>query len=422
LRGRKLSPAPCQTQINNTHGPQSIERVGGYLLRVIGECRGIGQTGVMRSFGVEEEFLLVDARTGSHAPVGESLIAGRAAEKPMHVTGGISSRSGATPGNTLTTEVQREQIEAVSAPFTGLSDLAAALREGRAAADRQAMVFGARAAALGTSPLPVSPHLVRSSRYLAMEARFGLALREQLMCGFHVHVSVDSAEEGVAVLDRIRIWLPILIALSANSPFWQGKDTGYASFRYQVWRRWPTAGPTEIFGSAQAYHDLVEMLLSCNVLLDGAMIYFDARLSATYPTVEIRVPDVCTEAAHAVAVAAIARALVETAARDWAEGKPVPAVPAEMLRLASWRASRFGIQEDLIHPEMNRPRPAEACVKALLDHIQPVLTETGDRTLVEKTVREIMANGSGARRQRTVMHSTGNFRKVIMDAVERTTA
>lgn len=374
----------------------------------------------MRSFGVEEEFLLIDARTGMHAAVGEDLIAGTSAQKARRAAGGAAKPSTARQGNTLTTEVQREQVEAVSAPFTSLSDLAAALKEGRAEAHRQATIFGASIAALGTSPLAALPHLVQSPRYLAMEERFGLVLREQLMCGLHVHVSVDSPEEGVAALDRIRIWLPNLIALSANSPFWQGKDTGYASYRYQVWRRWPTAGPTEVFGSAQAYQDLVEMLLSCNILLDRGQIYFDARLSATYPTVEIRVPDVCTELAHAVAIAAIARALVETAAQDWAEGKPCPAVPAEMLRLASWRASRYGVEDDLIHPTLNRPRPAEECVDALLEHIRPALTEAGEMTLVEKNVRQILAKGTGASRQRAVMSSAGNFRKVILDAAKRT--
>jgi carboxylate-amine ligase len=376
----------------------------------------------MRSFGVEEEFLLVDSQTGMHAAVGEDLVAETSAQKARRAAGGAAEPSTAMQGNTLTTEVQREQVEAISAPFTSLSNLAAALKEGRAEAQRQATVFGASIAALGTSPLPALPHLVQSPRYLAMEERFGLALREQLMCGLHVHVSVDSPEEGVAVLDRIRIWLPNLIALSANSPFWQGKDTGYASYRYQVWRRWPTAGPTEVFGSAQAYQDLVEMLLSCNILLDRGQIYFDARLSSTYPTVEIRVPDVCTELAHSVAIAAIARALVETAAQEWAEGKPSPAVPAEMLRLASWRASRYGVEDHLIHPILNRPRPAEECIDALLEHIRPALTETGESTLVEKSIRQIFAKGTGASRQRTVMSRAGNFRKVILDAAKRTLA
>jgi carboxylate-amine ligase len=374
----------------------------------------------MRSFGVEEEFLLVDAQTGKHAGVGEDLVGAASAPNTASRTGGDGERSTATRGNTLTTEVQREQVEAVSAPFTSLVDLSAALKEGRTEANRQAMVLGARIAALGTSPLPALPRLVQSPRYRAMEERFQMALREQLMCGFHIHVSVASPEEGVAVLDRIRIWLPILIALSANSPFWQGKDTGYASFRYQVWRRWPTAGPTDIFGSLQAYQDLVEMLLSCNVLLDRGQIYFDARVSARYPTVEIRVPDVCTDPAHAVAVAAIARALVETAARDWAEGRPPPAVPAEMLRLASWRASRYDIEDDLIHPVLNRPRPAEECVDTLLNHVRPALTETGDWALVEENICEILTNGTGASRQRKAMNGDGNFRAVILDAVERT--
>jgi carboxylate-amine ligase len=386
--------------------------------------RPIGKTVVVRSFGVEEEFLLVDARTGNHAPVAENLLPGtspgRDASTPRRSTGGTGQPSAPAPKNSLTTEVQREQIEAVSAPFTDLEQLAAAIRSGRAEANRQAGTLGARAVALGTSPLPGMPHPVRKPRYLAMEERFGLILREQLMCGFHVHVSVTSPEEGVAVLDRIRIWLPVLISLSANSPFWQGQDTGYASFRYQVWRRWPTAGPTEIFGSAAAYQGLLEMLLSCNVLLDGAMIYFDARLSASYPTVEVRVPDVCTEADDAIAVAAIVRALVETAARDWADGTEPPPVPAEMLRLASWRASRFGLDDQLMHPLENRPRPAAAAVTALMDHVRPVLAESGDQGTVERTVKRILTDGTGADRQRAIMSRSGSLRHVILDAAERT--
>ncbi|PNI07528.1 carboxylate--amine ligase [Arthrobacter sp. AFG7.2] len=375
----------------------------------------------MRSFGVEEEFLLVDARTGNHAPVAGDLLqaapsAGTASAKAMAKSARGSRRT------SLTAEVQREQVEAVSAPFTNLQDLDSALRAGRAEADRQASALGARAVALGTSPLDVLPHTQGQARYLAMEERFGLILREQLMCGFHIHVSINSDEEGVAVLDRIRVWLPMLIALAANSPYWHGQDTGYASFRYQVWRRWPTAGPTEIFGSAAAYRNLIDMLLSCNVLLDRAMIYFDARLSATYPTVEVRVPDVCLKPEHATAVAAIVRALVETAAGDWAAGIVPPPVPVEMIRLASWRASRFGIDDDLIHPVLNRPLPAEECVGALLAHIGPALEKAGDARVVEAAVRQILTEGTGARLQRLAFSRSRKLRDVIMYAAETTTS
>lgn len=375
----------------------------------------------MRSFGVEEEFLLVDARTGNHAPVaGELLLAAPSA-------GALAENNPARPAGrkretSLTSEVQREQVEAVSAPFTRLQDLDNALRAGRAEANRQAAALGARAVALGTSPLAALPHTQSQARYLAMEERFGLILREQLMCGFHIHVSISSEEEGVAVLDRIRVWLPTLIALAANSPFWHGQDTGYASFRYQVWRRWPTAGPTEIFGSAAAYRNLLDMLLSCNVLLDRAMIYFDARLSAAHPTVEVRVPDVCLKAEHATAIAAVVRALVETAAAEWAAGQAPPHVPVEMIRLASWRASRFGLDDDLIHPVLNRPMPAEECVAALLAHTRAALAESGDAEVVEAAIRQILTEGTGAQLQRRAFSRSRKLRDVIMYAAETTTS
>ena len=99
-------------------------------------------------------------------------------------------------------------------------------------------------------------------------------------CGMHVHVAIESDEEGVGVIDRIAPWLPVLLAVSANSPFVDGRDSGYASWRAQMWARWPSAGPTEPFGSAQAYHEASRFLLEAGAARDQGMLYFDARLSA----------------------------------------------------------------------------------------------------------------------------------------------
>lgn len=222
-----------------------------------------------------------------------------------------------------------------------MEELARDIKDSRASADAAARAAGARAAALATSPLPVVPHLTPQPRYETMLERFGITSREQLTCACHVHVSVDSDEEGVAVLDRIRIWLPVLTALSANSPFWNGTDTGYTSFRSQAWNRLPTTGPNEIFGSAQAYHNHVRALLRTGVPVDEAMMYFDARLSQHHPTVEIRVADVCLDTDTTVLLAALVRVLVETAARQWDAGEPPNPVPAAVLRLAGWRASKW---------------------------------------------------------------------------------
>ena len=362
--------------------------------------------------------LLVDARTGALASVSEQLLrarANRAASAPASDMASLGGYQG-----DLTSELKQEQLEAVSAPYKDLKDLAAGIRAGRSEADRQARLFGARAAALATYPLPATTSIVPRPRFQAMETRFGMTLREQLTCGFHVHVSVASDEEAIAVLDRIRVWLPVLLALSSNSPFWHGVDSGYASFRYQVWKRWPTAGPTDIFGSPDAYRRLVGMLLECDVLLDKGMIYFDARLVDRHPTIEIRIADVCLQAEHAAALAALCRALVETAAREWSDDSPPPPVPAEMLRLASWRASKSGLEDELLHPLNSRRSPARKVVGALLRHVAPVLAETDELDPVQAVVAGIFRDGTGAARQRGVFARQHKLADVVFDAVRNT--
>ena len=239
------------------------------------------------------------------------------------------------PGGTLEAELQQQQIETDTKPCECLSDLAVQVRAARTHADRLAARAGGRVVALGTSPLPTSPEVTAKRPYLAMIEHYGLVTLDQLTCGCHVHVAVDSPDEGVGVLDRIRVWLPTLLALSANSPFWQGQDSGYASFRSVAWNRFPTAGPCDVFGSAAGYTALVDALVGSRVALDDGMIYFDARLSARYPTVEVRIADVCLDADDTVLLAALTRALVETAAQEWRWGTPAPPMATSLLRAAA---------------------------------------------------------------------------------------
>ncbi len=130
-------------------------------------------------------------------------------------------------------------------------------------------------AALATSPVPVEPRPLRTSRYERMTEAFGLTAHEQPTCGCHVLVEVSSDDEGVGVLDRAGPWLAVLLALSANSPFWQGLDSSYASSRYQVWGRWPSSGPTEPFGTSQAYRETVQQMVGTGTLLAPGMVYFN---------------------------------------------------------------------------------------------------------------------------------------------------
>lgn len=313
---------------------------------------------------------------------------------------------------TLAAELQQEQLEVITRPHSSLEALAAEIRAGRSYADSLARMAGARIVALATSPLPVTPHATRTDRYDVLQEKFALTAREQLTCGFHVHVSVDSDEEGVAVVDRIRSWLPTLTALSSNSPFWNGTDSGYASFRTQAWNRWSSAGPTEVFGSARAYHALVADLAGTGVVNSPD---FDARLSVNHPTVEIRVADVCLESRDAVLIAALVRALVETAARNWESGLQPDSVPAAILRQGAWRASRSGVHAELLHPATHRPATARTVVAAFLNHVRDALDDAGDTGYVEESLERILRQGSGSTRQRQAMERSG-LAHIVADA------
>ncbi|WP_069387639.1 glutamate--cysteine ligase [Cellulosimicrobium cellulans] len=384
----------------------------------------------MRTFGVEEELMVVDGRTRLPMAAGEGAVhhaeGNRATGHEERPAPDATARTGPSPAapapatgtHTLTVELQQEQVEVVGPPCTTLAEQLAAIRRGRVLADDAARAVGGRAVALATSVAAGRPHLVPERRYRRIQQHVGLLAAEQLTCGHHVHVHVEDREEGVAVLDRIRVWLPVLLALSANSPFWYGVDSGFASYRYQVWSRWPTVGPCEVFGSARAYDEQAEVLLRTGVPLDDGMLYYDARLSAAFPTVEVRVGDVCMDPVHAAVLAALVRALVETAARRWRAGEPPAAIGAAQLRAWTWRASRFGVDGLLISPATGTPRPSGHVAAELLELLRPVLDEYGEDDLVQSVVTTILDEGSGARRQRQAFARRHDAADVVDDALD----
>ena len=364
----------------------------------------------MRTVGVEEELLLVDIHTGKPRSVASQVIA--ATDK--------DSGQGAGEGG-VEAELQRYMVETQSSAASELGDIKAELRNWRRAVASYARAAGAGVAAIATAPVAGSGLISPGPRYQRMAERFGPTAQEVLTCGSHVHVSVESDEEGIAAIDRIRPWLPVILAMSANSPFYDGRDTGYASYRSQLWIRWPSAGPTDTFGTAKAYHELVRSMVDSGVLLDEGMIYFDARLSRRYPTVEIRVADVCVDLEDTLVIAALCRALVETAAADAARGDPVPQTPTSLLRLAAWRAGHDGVSGVLVDPVSQRPRPWIDVVRDLVTHVRDSLEAFGDLERVEVGIDRLTRVGSGATGQRRTFAKTGQLLDVVVEAVRRTT-
>ncbi|MEU7566995.1 glutamate--cysteine ligase [Streptomyces fradiae] len=361
----------------------------------------------MRSVGVEEELLLVDPRTGQPRALSEEVLA-------------IAARRHQGRDHAYTRELHGQQLEFGTEPRTSMAEVADEIERCRSGAARLAEEAGAAAVALATSPLPVGPAIAEGRRYRWIEEHYGLTALEQLTCGCHVHVSIASDEEGVAVLDRIRPWLSVLVALSANSPFWHGRDSGYHSYRSRVWGRWPTVGPVELFGSPGRYRERVRELLATGVLQDEGMVYYDARLSRHYPTVEIRAADVCLDASTTVLVATLARGLVDTAARQWREGRPPADHAIGLLRAAAWRAARSGLDDELIDPHTMRPAPAEHVVQALFRHVEEALEDNGDHAHARKALDDLLSCGNGARVQRRLLRRHGTLRAVVAECVRRT--
>jgi glutamate---cysteine ligase / carboxylate-amine ligase len=360
----------------------------------------------MRTFGVEEELLLVDETTGAPVPVAQEALAGQ-----PHGIG----RTGH-----LEAEMHQEMIEAITRPHHSAPALAHDITAARAAADRAARGAGARAVALATSPIPATPHPTESARYLRMMGTYGALPRRSLTCGMHVHVAVESDEEGVAILDRIRGWLPLLVAVTANSPFADGEDTGHASWRTVAWQQWPQAGPTELFGDVAAYREHERRLLASEVLLDGGMLYFAARLSRNLPTVEVRVSDVPLDVETTTTVAALTRALVDTAAAEWRSGLPPLDVSTAQLRLATWQAALVGVGGPLIDPTTGLPTSPRRVLGRLLAHVQPALEANGDDRLVTEGLAAVLEDGTGADLQRRSFRGPDMLADVVRAAVQRT--
>jgi carboxylate-amine ligase len=365
-----------------------------------------------RTVGVEEELLVVDPATRSvTARAGEIL-----RENLERGPGGDPQRA----SDSLDKELFRHQVEIKSDPSLDIGDVVGQIVDGRRTAGEAAAALDLAMAVSGSVPVTIEePVLSDNDRYRDIADAYGLVARRGTTCGMHVHVEIESPEEGVRCLDRIAPWLPVLLAVSTNSPFAEGIDTGYASWRTQLWSSWPSAGATEPFGSLAGYELVCERMIASGAARDVAMLYFDARLSAGQPTLECRVLDAVTEPADIGLLAALVRALVETAAGAWPEGQP--RWRSEELRAARWRASRFGLSDALLDPRDHEVRPAREVLAALVELGSVRLEAAGDTERVAAGVERVLS-GTGATRQRSAYERTGSLEGVVDDLLARTAA
>jgi len=351
------------------------------------------------TIGVEEEYQIINTRTRELHSRQERILNG--AQEAL--------------GDEVTAELYLSQIEIGTPVCHTLAEVRRELVRLRGEVIASAEREGNRIAAAGTHPFSHwgEQQITPKARYVGIAQDYQQLAREQLIFGCHVHVGINDREAAIQVMNRARTWLAPLLALAANSPFWLGVDTGYASFRTEIWRRWPMAGTPQVFASRAEYDRVIESLVKTESITDATKIYWDVRPSARFETVEFRVTDVCMTVDEAVMLAGLVRALAETCYGQAMRDEPTRHSRPELLRAAKWRAARYGLDADLIDTEAERAVPASELIEKLLTFLRPVLEERAEWDETSALVRETVARGTGASRQRAAYARAARLEDVV---------
>jgi carboxylate-amine ligase len=368
----------------------TIRRPPGVTCRaVLGARSGTGYGAQRLTLGVEEEFVLLDPATGAPALAAPELLRL------------LDGEPGVQP------ELMRFQFETATKVCTGLDELRRELLRLRQLAASGAEHLGCRLVASGIAPYrtPGLAALTDQIRYRDLARRYAVIVPDAGTCGCHVHVGVPSRDLGVQALAGLRPWLAPLLALSANSPIANGQDTTWASWRYRVWSRWPTAKPPAVWGDAAHYDATVRRLIRQGAALDEVSIYFLARLSPRYPTVEVRVADVCLDVDTTVLLAALVRAIVATALDEARRKALLQRVPDSWVAAALAAAGRNGLGGVGVDPFTGKAVTQRGLLDRLVDHVHTALDTAGDTRDVTRSLRLLDQRGIGADRQRALRAS-----------------
>ncbi|MBC7921548.1 MAG: carboxylate-amine ligase, partial [Ferruginibacter sp.] len=284
-------------------------------------------------------------------------------------------------------------------------------------ADRQNLQI----AAAGTHPFslwqdqPITEH----PRYVEIVNELQDAARSNLIFGLHVHVGIESREIGVQIMNAVRYFLPHVFALSTNSPFWEGRNTGFKSYRTKVFDKFPRTGIPDFFSSAAEYDSYINLLVKTNCIDNGKKIWWDIRLHPFFDTVEFRICDVPMRIDETIALAAVMQALVAKIYKLMKSNLNFRLYRRALINENKWRAARYGLDSKLIDFGKQEEVDTRSLIHELLDFIDDVVDELGSRHEVNY-IHQILQNGSGADRQLAVFRETGDLKQVVDYIVSQT--
>jgi carboxylate-amine ligase len=354
------------------------------------------------TLGIEEELMILDAETYELVNAIETLL------EPA-------------PAGEIKPELMESVLEVSTDPCANTAEAGDQLRALRAQVRETAARKNLTIGSAGTHPFAMweDQRIVARPRYRDLVSALRFVARQELIFGMHVHVGVDDPEKAIHVTNGMRVHMPILLGLSANSPFWRADATGLASTRTPIFRAFPRVGIPPTYKDWADYEERIGFMVHTRVIEDYTYLWHDVRPHPDFGTVEIRVMDSQTRVEHTLGLAALVQGLVKELCEHFDSGKELSRYPFEMLDENKWLAARHGLEGELVDlPRWDRV-PARELARRLLDRIREHSQDLGSANELE-AVEDLLERGNGAARQVVVYEANHDLREVMAEIVAAT--
>jgi glutamate---cysteine ligase / carboxylate-amine ligase len=355
--------------------------------------------GTPYTIGIEEELMILDAGSLELVNAIESML------EPAAV-------------GEIKPELMESVLEISTEPCPNTAQAAEQLRSLRRQVSQTATAKNMVIAAAGTHPYAMweNQRIVARPRYRDLISALRFVARQELIFGVHVHVGVDDPDKAIHVANGMRVHMPILLALSANSPFWRADSTGLASTRTPIFRAFPRVGIPPTYKSWEDYERRIEFMVEARVIEDYTYLWHDVRPHPQFGTVEVRVMDSQTRVEHTLGLAALVQGLVKELCEHFEAGKELSSYPFEMLDENKWLAARHGLDWEMVDlPSADRVQ-TRALARRLLDRMRPHCRELGSEAELE-AVDDLLERGNGAARQVVVYEANHDLHEVMAEIV-----
>jgi carboxylate-amine ligase len=363
-------------------------------------------TGPSYTIGIEEELMIVDGETYELVNAIESLLD----DAPEGEDGDIKP------------ELMESVLEIATKPAANAAEAGTQLRALRGQVGDLAARRGLAIGSAGTHPFALweDQRIAARTRYRELVSALRFVARQELIFGLHVHVGLDDPDKAIHVANGMRVHLPVLLALSANSPFWRGDGTGMASTRMPIFRAFPRVGVPPPYRDWADYERQIEFMVSSGVMEDYTYLWYDVRPHPKLGTVEIRACDAQTRVEHTLGLAALIQAMVKELSEHFEAGHHLGEYPWQMLDENRWLASRHGLQGELVDLPSNERIATRALTQRLVDRLREHAQDLGSAGELEG-IEDLLVRGNGAARQVVVYEANHDLREVMAEIVTATT-